>query len=157
MAPRRQTGREPGYIRVSSTKIRQVRTWKITRKSRYLKLRSLVLSMCGRIQESGLTEVISLMCISALWGQHPVILILRWESRGAYLGVHSWGSCSSWWLDGCSILCLLMGQMTFVDHTSFLGSSFFVLIVGLCSSICSLNVGVPHITIHVCLSWSFVF
>ena len=28
--------------------------------------------MCGRMQESGLTEIIPLICVSALWGQDPV-------------------------------------------------------------------------------------
>ena len=29
--------------------------------------------MYGKMQESGLTEIIPLMCTSALWGQHPVL------------------------------------------------------------------------------------
>ena len=29
--------------------------------------------MCGKVQESGLTEIVPLMCTSALWGQRPVL------------------------------------------------------------------------------------
>ena len=29
--------------------------------------------MCGKMQESRLTEIIPLMCTSALWGQYPVL------------------------------------------------------------------------------------
>jgi len=36
-------------------------------------LRNLVLFfMYGKMQESGLTEIIPLMCTSAIWGQNPV-------------------------------------------------------------------------------------
>ena len=32
--------------------------------------------MYGKMQESGLTEIIPLICISDIWGQYPVLLIL---------------------------------------------------------------------------------
>ena len=35
------------------------------------------------------------------------------------LSMHRWGSCSGWWLDGWSILCLPIWQATFFVHTSF--------------------------------------
>ena len=69
------------------------------------------LSMCGKTQESGLTEIIPLMCTSALWGQHPAFL--HPESPRCTVG----GSFSVCWLDGCSIiLCLLIWQVTFFVH-----------------------------------------
>ena len=38
------------------------------KKTRHLKLKSLVLFFVGKCQESGLTEIIPLVCTSALWG-----------------------------------------------------------------------------------------
>ena len=41
--------------------------------------------MCGKVQESGLTDVIPLICTSAVWGQHPAILtpgLLRGATAG---------------------------------------------------------------------------
>ena len=32
--------------------------------------------MYGKMQESGLTEIIPLICTSAIWGQYPVFHIL---------------------------------------------------------------------------------
>ena len=33
--------------------------------------------MCGKMQESGLTEITPLICISAVWGQDPVVLFWK--------------------------------------------------------------------------------
>ena len=42
--------------------------------------------MYGKMQESGLTEIISLICTSALWGQYPVLSHPQ-SPQGAPLGV----------------------------------------------------------------------
>ena len=73
--------------------------------------------MYGKMQESGLSEVIPLICISAIPDQYPVCLLLN-PIRG---------SCNGWWLDGCNILCLLIWQATFLVHTA-IGSSCFELL-----------------------------
>ena len=42
--------------------------------------------MCGKVQESELTDIIHLICISAVWGQHPAILtpgLLRGAAAGS--------------------------------------------------------------------------
>ena len=96
--------------------------------------------MYGKMQESGLTETILLMCASASWGQNPV-LSQSWVPSGCTVG----GGCSSWpldgghpvsipsslgapgrvavkrWLDGCSILCFLMWQVILFIHSSHSG------------------------------------
>ena len=42
------------------------------RKTKYLKLRDLGLfSIYGKMQSSGLTEIIPFICTSPIWGQHP--------------------------------------------------------------------------------------
>ena len=41
-------------------------------KTRQLKLNNLALFYYGKTQDSGLTEIIPLMCTSAPWGQYPV-------------------------------------------------------------------------------------
>ena len=72
----------------------------------------------GKMQESGLTEIIPLICISATWGQ-VACAFSSWVSSGWLLG-WGWeclqgkhcfhpefpqGSLSlRWWLDGCNIL-----------------------------------------------------
>ena len=42
--------------------------------------------MHGKIQESGLTKIISFICISAIWGQHPTVwvfkLLVPWSGEG---------------------------------------------------------------------------
>ena len=85
--------------------------------------------MNGKRQESGLTEIIPLICTSANWGQYPVF------SQGSL-----WGVAAVWWLrdgryslfpsrvpsgltnspwlvaaisDDCDILCLLIWQAIF--------------------------------------------
>ena len=61
-------------------------------------------SMYGKTQESRLTEIIPLMCTSAIWGQHPAFL--HPECPRCTVG----GSCGVCWLDGCSILCYWYGR-----------------------------------------------
>ena len=46
------------------------------------------------MQESGLTEIIPLICIPALWGQYPVI------SHPEFPQGSSRGMAAVWWLDG---------------------------------------------------------
>ena len=62
--------------------------------------------MYVKMQESGFTEVIPLICTSAIWGQHPVFSILN-----PFRGHSQWGG---WGLNGSNILCLLKWQVTFV-------------------------------------------
>ena len=45
---------------------------------KYLKLRNLALFNVWKMQESGLTEIIPFMCISAPWGQHPAFFLHPW-------------------------------------------------------------------------------
>ena len=89
--------------------------------------------MYGKMQESGLTEIIPLICTSAIWGQYPDT---SWVSSGLTQGVaavwclldgrHSfqpWVSSAdgSRWraaiVDDCDILCLLIWQEIF--HFSY--------------------------------------
>ena len=42
------------------------------KKTRYLKLRNLLLFYGWGMRKSGLTEIIILICTSAIWGQYPV-------------------------------------------------------------------------------------
>ena len=94
--------------------------------------------MYEKMQESGLTEVIPLLCTSAVCRQYPVLshpespeggCIVRgscsiWLLGGGHpvsilssLKAHCcWGHCM-WWLDGCNILCLLIWQAVFFIHT----------------------------------------
>lgn len=93
--------------------------------------------MYGKMQKSGLTETILLVCASASWGQNPVPSQSRVPS-----GCTVRGGCSSWpldggrpvsvlislgalgrvaverWLDGCSSLCFLMWQVILLIHSS---------------------------------------
>ena len=64
-------------------------------------------SVYGEMQESGLTEVIPLICILMVQAQYPAFL--HPESPA-----HGWGC----WLSGCNILCLLMWLATFLIHNS---------------------------------------
>ena len=64
----------------------------------------LALCMYGKMQESGLTEIIPLMCILAILGQNAPFL--HPESPQ---GMQS-GGFSGWWLAVHSILCLLIWQ-----------------------------------------------
>ena len=41
--------------------------------------------MFGKMEESGLTEIIPLICTLAIWGQHPVLSYPE-SSQGALLG-----------------------------------------------------------------------
>ena len=53
--------------------------------------------------DSGLTEIIPLICTSALWSQDPVFLHPE-SPPGAPLGVGVGGDgCSGWWLIGCNL------------------------------------------------------
>ena len=64
------------------------------------------------MQASGLTEIIPLICTSALWGQHPVL-----SSILNALEVHRCGGFSGRWLAGRNTLCLLMWQVTSTAET----------------------------------------
>ena len=46
--------------------------------------------MCGKMQESGLTEIIPLICISAIWGWYPVRSHFEFLQKGSPLR----GSCN---------------------------------------------------------------
>ena len=66
------------------------------KKTRYPKLRNSVL-FYGEVQESGLTEIIPLIYISALWGQYPVF------PHPEFPGGSPWGVAAVWKLqDGRS-------------------------------------------------------
>ena len=41
--------------------------------------------MCGKMQESGLTEIIHLTCISAIWGWYPVLSHFEFLQKGLTL------------------------------------------------------------------------
>ena len=56
-----------------------------------------------KMQESGLIEIIPLIRTSAIWGQYPGFFPHPESPQGA-----QYGDCSGWWLDGPSILCLLI-------------------------------------------------
>ena len=43
--------------------------------------------MNGKMQESALTEIISLKCTSALWGQYPAYLLPKCPQGALKLGV----------------------------------------------------------------------
>ena len=47
-------------------------------------------SMYGKMLESGLTEIVPLVCISAIWGQDTVFLHLG-PHQGAQLIYRGWG------------------------------------------------------------------
>ena len=59
------------------------------KKTRYPKLRNSVL-FYGEVQESGLTEIIPLIYISALWGQYPVF------PHPEFPGGSPWGVAAVW-------------------------------------------------------------
>ena len=63
--------------------------------------------MYGKMQEFRLTEIIPLICTSALWGQYPVFSHPE-SPQGAPSAVVA---------DGCNILCLLTWQAAFLVHT----------------------------------------
>ena len=50
--------------------------------------------MCGKMQESGLTEVVPLICILAVPGQYPVVF-----TAGAPLGLRRGVAAVQWLLD----------------------------------------------------------
>ena len=64
--------------------------YKILMKTRYLKLRNLVLFYAQKDAKSGLIEIIPLICTSAIWGQYPVFSYSEYP-QGATL----WGGVSS--------------------------------------------------------------
>ena len=65
-------------------------------KTRCFKLRNLALSTYGKMQESGFTEIIPFMCISAIWGQHPMF------STFGVRQCSSHGVAATWWLPDCA-------------------------------------------------------
>ena len=63
------------------------------------------------MQESGLTEIITLICILTIEDQYPVFLhpeSFRVNPVGGCVC-----DCSGCWLDAGNILCLLIRQVTF--------------------------------------------
>ena len=64
------------------------------------------------MQESGLIEIISLIAISAIWGQYFVFPHLE------FLRMPHGVSCGDWGLGGHNIICLLTQQVTFFVHIS---------------------------------------
>ena len=99
------------------------------------------------MQESRLTEIIPLICTSALWGQYPLFSHPEFPYP-EFPQVHHWGwlqrltarcawqwaarlspswvpsgltvwAAVMWWLDGCNILCLLMWQAVFYFSVVF--------------------------------------
>ena len=63
----RRRGDEPGYIEVLQQISGRLNTKRLSlKKTRYPKLRNLVLSMCRKIRESGLTEIVPFMYLSYL-------------------------------------------------------------------------------------------
>ena len=64
--------------------------------------------MYGKIEESGLTEIIPLICILSIHGQYPTFYILN------PLGCTVGDGCSKRWLGSGSILCLLIWQAFFI-------------------------------------------
>ena len=92
--------------------------------------------MYWKIQESGLTEIIPLICTSSIWGQYPVFSHLEstyCALSGVAAAVPRWQNLfpswvtsglnfrvpAMWWLDDCNILSLLIRQVTFLVHTLF--------------------------------------
>ena len=91
--------------------------------------------MYGKMQESGLTEIIPLICTSAIGVSILCFLILSFlrvhrqgapaVSGGLMAGIlfPSWIPSGlpiwvaiMWWLDDCNILCLLIWQVIFFIH-----------------------------------------
>ena len=69
----RRRGEEPGYIEVLQQRAGSLNIKRLSlKKTRYPKLRNLVLSVYGKMQESGLTEIIPFICTSAIWGRYHV-------------------------------------------------------------------------------------
>ena len=62
--------------------------------------------MYETMQESGLTEIILLICTSAIWDQYPVFSHPE-SPQGVLSGVAVVA-------DGCNILCLLIWQVAFL-------------------------------------------
>ena len=81
------------------------------KKTRHLKLNNLVLFHVWEDARSGVTEIIPLICTSAMWGKYP--LPSHPDSpQGTSLRVPA-----VWWTDGCNSLYLLIWQTFF--HWSF--------------------------------------
>ena len=91
------------------------------------------------MQESGLIEIILLICTSVVWGWYPCFLILSLRASEGII----WGGCSSWLVGGghpVSLLSLLWAHhwvavMCWIDGwTSFVywygRQHFFILIIG---------------------------
>ena len=68
--------------------------------------------MYGKMQESGLIEIIPLICTSAIWGQRPVLSHPEGSGCTVEVGFHGL------WFDGCNIVCLLIWQVTFSVHSA---------------------------------------
>ena len=85
--------------------------------------------MYGKMQESGLTEIIPLICTSALWGQYPVLSHLQ-------------GSHREWLLDGRysvswrwlwhPLFTGMAGSILFLNIIVFPIPGFFVVVVAAC-------------------------
>ena len=65
-------------------------------------------TMYGETQESGLTEIIPLICTAAIWDQYPVFS--HPESPQGAPSRAPVRAAVIWWLDGCNNLCLLIQQ-----------------------------------------------
>ena len=91
--------------------------------------------MYGKMQESGLTEILPLICTSTIWGQYPVfshpefpqgsprgVAAVWWLPDGRYSSLPEFPQGSPAHLaaitDDCDILCLLIWQAIF--HLSVL-------------------------------------
>ena len=88
-------GIEPGSPALQAEALPSEPLWAL-KKIRHLKLRNLVFSMYGKMQESGLTEVIPLMCTSDLWGQD--LVFSQPEFHRAYYG--EWMQSDGCWMAG---------------------------------------------------------
>lgn len=94
--------------------------------------------MYGEMQEARLIEIIPSICTLIVYSQYSVISHPE-SPQDALLGVttvadggqpvfnlsclrvHSLGSCSGWWLDGCKVLCLLIRHVAFSVHRCVAG------------------------------------
>ena len=80
-----------GYIgvlqqRAGSQVVRNIKQLMLTKETRFVKLRNLVLFLYGQMQENGLTDINCLICTSAIWISFLCFHIL------SFLRVH----CREW-------------------------------------------------------------
>ena len=79
----RRRGDEPDYIEVLQQIAGRLNIKRLSlKKTRYPKLRNLVLSVYGKMQESGLTEIVPFMHLSSLGRVSSVLYFL------SFLGAH---------------------------------------------------------------------